>query len=141
MDTQHIIELIKQKGQRITEQRIALLQWLIEQKKACALAELETALAPVMDRATMYRSLKLFLAAGLILKVRDQEGAPMYVFSSEETHSEASVHPHLKCTRCDSLECLPALPAEYLSRLEEYQIDELQIVLDGVCSNCSPAKK
>ncbi len=140
MSTSKAITLMRKKGQRITEQRVALLSHLIGKEKACSQTEIEEALAYLMDRATMYRSLNLFMEAGLVLKIRDQKGHPMYVFNAEETHSEQSLHPHLKCTECDSVECLPAFPNDYVHRLEKYQIADFQIVLDGVCSNCKTEK-
>lgn len=129
------IEIIKKNGQRITEQRVALLTLLMASPKACSQAEIEEKLSYLMDRATMYRSLNTFIDLGVISKLRDHKGHPMYIFN-KENHSENNLHPHLKCKECDSIECLPAFPSDYVNSLEQYNIKDLQIVMEGVCSNC-----
>ncbi len=137
MSQEKAIVIIKRNRQRITEQRVALLTLLMDSPKACSQSEIEEKLSYLMDRATMYRSLNTFIDLGIISKLRDYKGHPMYIFNAEN-HSEECLHPHLKCKECDSVECLPAFPNEYVNSLEKYNIKDLQIVLEGVCSNCNP---
>ncbi|GAA5042626.1 hypothetical protein GCM10011506_45310 [Marivirga lumbricoides] len=136
MNKQSATEILKKHMQRITEKRVVLLQFLMKHSKAYTLSEIEKNLSITMDRVTVYRTLQTFEIAGLITKLVDQRGVCMYMFNFEK-HEGLSMHPHLHCSDCDEIVCLPCLPIEYLEKLKNYEIDDMYFLLNGKCKSCS----
>ena len=133
-------DILKQHEQRITNGRVALLELLMESPKAFPFSELEQQLSVPIDRVTIYRTLQTFEAIGLITRMVDHKGTCVYMINLEE-HKNLSVHPHLYCTACDEIVCLPGLPEEYLAKLEKYEIEEIYFLMQGKCRECLIAEK
>lgn len=132
--------LLKDRDLKITTQRLSILSiLLINTSKAFSLSELLECLKHKMNRSTVYRSLETLLKNELISQLVDVNGDAIYVLNSEQ-RCEQTLHPHLKCYNCGTLECLPAFPANYVSKLQNFGVDRLNVVLKGVCSNCSKNK-
>ncbi|MBV6652310.1 MAG: transcriptional repressor [Mameliella sp.] len=137
MSKQSAADILKNYGQRITEKRIALLEiLLIGDAKAFALSDIEKQLTVSMDRVTVYRTLQTFEETGLVIKMVDHKGTCLYMLNLED-HNKLSAHPHLHCTACGEIVCLPSLPEAYLKKLEDYQIDEIYFLMEGKCRACS----
>lgn len=139
MDRQNASEVLKQYSQRVTSKRLALLELLMDCTKAFALPEIEKQLSISIDRVTIYRTLHTFEAAGLIIKVIDPKGTCLYMFN-HDGHNELSPHPHLRCKECAKVICLPCLPDEYVGELKKYEINEMHLLMEGICPECQTAK-
>lgn len=131
------VRLLKERNLRITAPRVSVLSILLtDPSKAFSSSELLQALTCEMNSSTVYRSLKILIDKALLFKMIDMNGDTIYTLNLEKKY-ENSPHPHLKCTQCGALECLPALPVDYVKLLYESGVEKLNIVLGGVCSNCS----
>ena len=135
MSKRQAIEILKQRAQRITEQRVALLELLMDCSKAFAFTEIEEQLSLAVNRVTIYRTLQTFEDVGLVIKMVNRRGISRYMFN-HEAHNNTVTHPHLRCKSCDMVICLPCLPNEYLEQLQKYEIDDLYFLIDGVCPKC-----
>lgn len=135
MSKNQAIEILKQYAQRLTDSRVVLLNLLMESPRAFALSEIESQLNVAMDRVTIYRTIQTFEEIGLVVRMVNRKGVCMYMFN-HEAHNEEEKHPHLRCRSCGKVVCLPALPKEYLNRLEKYEIEEMYLLLEGLCSDC-----
>jgi hypothetical protein len=60
--------ILRKHGKRITEPRIRLLGYLINNPKAHTLSEIEERFGSQIDRVTIYRSLKIFISIGVVMK-------------------------------------------------------------------------
>lgn len=140
MSTQNATEILKSYNQRITSQRIALLELLMNSSNAFALPEIEKMISVSIDRVTIYRTLQTFEEIGLVIKMVDCKGTCMYILNLEN-HQKLSMHPHLHCRECNKIVCLPSLPEEYLEKLGQYQIDEMYFLMQGKCRECAKEKR
>ena len=131
------IRLLKEKNLKITTQRLSLLCVLLNNTpKAYCFFELLDNLKPKMNRSTIYRSLDILNEKGLITKMIDSNGHPIYALNIEERCNDIA-HSHVKCYQCGILTCLPAYPSEYVNELYKAGVRNLNTVLRGICSSCS----
>jgi len=135
MNNQSASEILRQYEQRTTDQRLALLELLMDKSKAFAFSEIERQLTISIDRATIYRTLQTFEAVGLVIRMVDHQGNSLFMFNHKD-HSKLSPHPHLYCKNCREVVCLPSLPKEYVEGLKQYVIGEMYFLMEGICQEC-----
>lgn len=133
--------LLRERNLKITHQRILILSILLNNtSKAYSSSELLQSLSHQMNRSTIYRSLEMLLKNDLVLKMIDINGSIIYKLNLENK-CKHEPHPHLKCNECGKLECLPAIPIEYMNILQQSGVYNLNIILGGTCTHCSMTKK
>jgi Fur family ferric uptake transcriptional regulator len=132
--------ILRKHGKRITEPRIRLLGYLINNPKAHTLSEIEERFGNQIDRVTIYRSLKIFISIGVVMKFINSKATPFFIYK-DKNKENVSPHPHMRCVHCDRIICLPALPGDYLQCLDKYKIDPSQFYAEGVCQDCSTDEK
>ena len=115
-----------------------MLEVLIQNESALSHSEIESQIDVSHDRVTVYRTLKTFLENGLIHKVLDDGGLTKYALcsecSKEEHHHE---HVHFKCQNCGQTICMDAIKIPTISLPVGYNITETNLLIKGVCGNCS----
>lgn len=127
--------LLKAHGIRVTVQRLALLRELGRIQAPVSHPELAERLTTSnLDRATVYRNLRLLARAGLL--VRTLVGGTVWRYElPRQGAARHADHPHLVCTECGRVTCLSA-DSVTLHRLESScQVVEIQ--LRGRCASCS----
>jgi Fur family transcriptional regulator, ferric uptake regulator len=129
------VKILKQQSQRITKSRVALLEFLKDSPCAFTFSEIENQLPISIDRTTIYRILQKYVSTDLVLKMVDSNGICMYMFNPHD-HNTHRPHPHLRCKKCGKVCCLPSLPYEYLESLQEYKIDDIYYLMEGICPEC-----
>ena len=90
------LALLEDRGYRVTEPRRNVID-LIDGKEEGFSAEEICAELSSVGRATVYRTIKLLLEAGLVCKITLPDGAPMYSLSRVEHHH------HTLCVRCGTV--------------------------------------
>lgn len=106
---------------------------------ALAHNDVETGLGPDHDRVTVYRTLRTFLDAGLLHKVLDDEGGTKYALCREtcaDGHHQHD-HVHFKCENCGQTTCLDDVHIPAVSLPNGYQRKEMNLLIQGVCQDCS----
>ena len=88
--------LLEDRGYRVTQPRRNVID-LIDGKDEGFSAEEICAELSSVGRATVYRTIKLLLEAGVVCKVTLPDGAPMYSLSRVEHHH------HTLCVRCGTV--------------------------------------
>ena len=101
--------VLEDQGYRSTAPRRAIVQ-LLERKQDGFSAEDICNELPSVGRATVYRTIKLLLNAGVICKLALMDGAPMYSLSRIEHHH------HTVCVRCGTVGEFRAATVERLLR-------------------------
>ncbi len=137
---ERLASYMRANGLKLTRQRELILSTFLKARKHISVEEL---LRDVRTRdggvghATVYRTMKLFVDAGLATERNFSEGASRYEPADE--HGDGH-HDHLICTRCDRI-----------IEFENHEIEELQLTvaskhgfklldhkmeLYGVCPDC-----
>jgi len=131
------------KGIRPTETRLTVYKYLKTKFYAVTLKDMEKAFIKksdnnkTADRATIYRTIKLFQEKGIVHQIDDGSTISKYALSNEKG---LDLHLHLHCTHCGKTFCLPdKIPQEALP--DEIKVTDVNLVLNGVCVKCIKAKE
>lgn len=89
----NLMAVLEDQGYRSTAPRRAIVR-LLERKQTGFTAEDVCSDLPSVGRATVYRTIRLLLDAGVICKLALMDGTPMYSLSRIEHHH------HTVCVKC-----------------------------------------
>lgn len=120
-----------------TAMRLLVLDYLLKQKAAIGLSDLEQEFER-SDRVTLYRTLKTFEEKGLVHNIKDGSEAVKYALCQGgcEAGIHNDLHLHFYCTVCKKLFCLPKTHIPEVKLPEGFQLQELSLVARGVCGVC-----
>ena len=90
---QYMVAALQEHGHRATGPRLDVID-LIEAKNGAFSAESLSEALPEVGRATVYRTLKLLLEAGVVCKLQMPAGGPRYSLARVEHHH------HTVCLSC-----------------------------------------
>ena len=115
----------------LTKKRQAILNVLKEQPAALSAAEVH-AFLPDIDLATVYRNLEYFTKEKLIKKLQLSATEARFEYQHEPHH-------HAVCTECERVIHFTAPDAKIkkLLGVEDFQIDELEVTVRGICNHKS----
>ena len=143
-EKQRFLQLLRERGQRVTGERIALFDEIFSQHGHIDAEELLAAMKGrglKISRATVYRNLDLLVAYGLARKQRLERNRFLY----EHVHS-GQQHDHLVCTGCGRVvefisPGIAALQAE-ICRAHGFVTSRHTLQISGLCNQCAgePAK-
>ena len=129
---------IEERGYRITVPRVTIAT-LLEQKRDGITANALCEELPTVGRATVFRTLKLFLEVGVLCKLDTTGGAPIYSLC------ETGRHHHSVCVMCGAAEefgmatierVMRAFGDEVPERVVGHRIELYVDCLDADCKNC-----
>ena len=129
-------EILKLHSFRSTSHRCEVLNYFMDSKRALTHADLEQLYYGKIDRVSLYRMLHSFSEKKILCKLFDSSGAVSYVFDEHSTNNRSHYHPHYKCKTCNDVVELPELPSSYMEQLKKLNIDELNILAEGICDEC-----
>lgn len=130
-------EILKDNGLRITEPRLEVLESFLSFTSAVSQGDIEDSFDLNLDRVTVYRTIKTFLERGIIHKVLDDNGTSKYALCKEQCHDgHHHDHLHFKCSVCQQTQCLEKLFIPKIVLPQDYQMEEVNILVQGVCPNC-----
>ena len=105
-----LLVTLEDQGYRLTGPR-RLVAGLLAQKDGVFSLEKVCAELPMVGRATVYRTVRLLLEAGVLCKTSLPDGAPRY--STDHAHH----HHHIICTKCGRVEEFRHASVERMLRL------------------------
>ena len=123
---------LENRGYRVTAPRKAIAK-LLEQKHEGFTAEALSEALPSVGRATVFRTIKLFVEAGLVCRVPKMDGAPVYSLAHVDQR-----HHHSVCVQCGAVgefeaatidRALRAIGAEIPGQIVDHHI-ELYVTCD-----------
>ena len=119
-----------------TAMRELVLDILTVQTAAISLSDLEQNFHK-SDKVTLYRTLKTFEEKKLIHSIDDGTGAVKYALCKEtcQCHPE-ELHVHFYCLKCQHTFCLSDIPIPSINLPVNFSIENINMVVKGVCSNC-----
>ena len=124
--------VLANRGYRATAPRRAVAE-LLEQKHGGFTVEALNEELPSVGRATVYRTIKLFLEAGVVCKLPMMDGAPVYSLTRVSQR-----HYHSVCVQCGAVReftaatidrSLRAISADIPGQLVDHRI-ELYVTCD-----------
>ncbi len=131
---------LKQKGVRLTRQRQILLDLIDrsgEHLDAERLFQMAQKLDPKLNRVTVYRTLKMLKASGLV------DELDLMHFGGDQHYYETRLkqeHAHVICLRCGRVEEYFGEPLQKLRRQVEatfgFQIVMARSEIGGYCAHC-----
>jgi len=134
---EHMIRVLKDKGCRLTPQRMTMLRILSKSEghpSAEQIFEQIRADYPTTSLATIYKTLSLLKNVGEIFEI---------TFASMGSHYDGNKpypHPHLICTQCGQIldpeyEALAGISQE-IAQQTGYKITHQQLNFFGLCPTC-----
>jgi Fur family transcriptional regulator, peroxide stress response regulator len=133
-----VVQLLKDKGLRVTPQRFAVYANLLERCDHPTAEQLLDHLnhdAPTSSQSTVYSSLQALCEAGLIREVLLEEGVRRY-------DANVAPHHHFRCRCCGAIEDIPweALQGVTLTQVRPgLQVESYEVTLNGRCEQCQSA--
>jgi len=131
-----IAELLKEKGLKVTPQRIAIYSALASTKSHPSAETIHHMIVsdnPSISLATVYKTLDSFTKAGLIKELS-------LSFDYSNYDADISNHQHIVCRNCDKVFDVYYTPDKSMrKKVEEetgFTIDDEQIVFYGICPEC-----
>lgn len=127
-------DMLSARGLRVTGPRLAVLRELSTHGPPISHPELAERLADRgLDRVTVYRNLLALMEAGLLVRTQLSDHVWRYELPATggATHK---LHPHLVCTDCGTVECLPKAAVRLQGAAAQAHVSEVQ--LRGLCAEC-----
>lgn len=122
-------------GIRPTAIRIMVLKEIIRYEHAFTLADMEQRLT-TLDRSTLFRTLTLFVTHKLLHEADNGQGSKLFCLCECSHKHQHSPHIHFTCTTCHETYCIKEIDTSMLPRPEGYDVEEINLVLKGVCPKC-----
>src|SRR5699024_10939743 len=119
-----IEEIFRIKKVKPTSVRIVVLRYLIVQKQAQSLKEIEASL-PHTDRSSIFRTLKTFKESKVIHSIEDGSGMTKYAVCVEGCNCyPEDLHYHFYCTSCEITYCLLDHPVQLVNLPENFKMEQ-----------------
>ncbi|MFO7611181.1 MAG: Fur family transcriptional regulator [Clostridia bacterium] len=136
IDKKDIYKKLKARGQRITRQKIAILDILLDNTDTMLSAGEIRSRIPgdiKIDDATIYRNVQGFADVGILESMIDSSGLNLYKLC------DSSPHHHLICTECGRIINFPCRVDFWKPYLKENNFIESHHVIEiyGKCSECA----
>ena len=130
---------LKSKGLKVTRQRELILESFLKTGKHIGVEELLQQVrrrSPTIGNATVYRTMKLFVEAGIAEERRFSTGVTLYEAHDGDEHH----HDHLICTSCERIfefenEEIEKLQDE-VAESHGFKLTHHKMELYGLCSDC-----
>ena len=132
--TRNFAERLRESGIRPSAQRIAVYSWLYGQRNHPTAEMIYQALAPdfpMLSRTTVYNTLKLFIAEGVIQPVLIEDGEMRF-------DADLRRHGHCKCRKCGAVYDL-FFPEETVlpEPADGFRVEETHLYYRGLCADCA----
>lgn len=131
-----ITRTFKNRGLKLTPQRIAVYEYLLSTKEHPSAETIYTALIrtfPTMSFATVYKSLKTLCEVNLVQEINLGEGNFRYDAMMED-------HAHFQCTRCQGVEDIMDLSMSFIMKEvnhnKDFLIESSRLYFYGICKHC-----
>jgi Fe2+/Zn2+ uptake regulation proteins len=150
IDTNYLKIILKEKGLKVTNQRVLILQVLTNESDKHLTAEeiyqLVKVEYPEIGLATVYRTIQLFLELNLINRINLDDGYVRYeIGDNEGTVGQYHHHHHLICLKCKKITSFEGELVNNIGQCvpDSYNFDvvDYEVKLYGYCYRCSAKLK
>jgi Fur family ferric uptake transcriptional regulator len=121
-----------------TESRRGILSLFLNSGDALTHGDIEKEVGEKYDRVTIYRTLQTFAEKGIIHTIPTADNAVLYALCKEcEEGHHHDDHVHFICTNCEKTICLDDVVSPKIELPEGYVSENVQVVIHGICKDCS----
>ncbi|RLC78990.1 MAG: transcriptional repressor [Chloroflexi bacterium] len=134
------MQRLRDKGYRLTPQRMAILRAILSSRSHPTAEEIYQQVAaefPMLSGATVYKTLNVLRELGEVLEIE----------VGGRSHYDANItpHPHLICVKCHRIMDLPPeamvkLPEEFIAQTG-FKVLQYYLEIYGLCSQCQEGGK
>lgn len=129
-------EILKQKGVRLTSNRILVANELSRLSHPVSLTELEDYL-PTMDKSSIFRVLTLFREHDVVHSLEDGCGTTKYELCTSHDHCTLSdQHVHFYCESCQRTYCLDSVTIPLVPLPPGFSLKSINYMVKGICPHC-----
>ena len=136
MDEQSVTALLREKGFKVTPQRLAIYEVLsntTEHPSAEVIFNQLQPHYPTMSLATVYKTIEILKEIGLVQVLNVGEDSFRYDANTEN-------HPHVRCMVCKRVDDIFEVDAsEFVDKVAQktaYQLTGQQFYFYGICPDC-----
>lgn len=136
MDEQNVTALLREKGFKVTPQRLAIYNVLsstTEHPSAEVIFNQLQPHYPTMSLATVYKTIEILREIGLVQVLNVGEDSFRYDANTEN-------HPHVRCLVCKRVDDIFDVDAsDFMAKVAEktaYQLTGQQFYFYGICPDC-----
>ncbi len=141
MEIKDTIDLLKSRGYRITPQRVAIIRILKDHEGHPGAEEVfryAIQLYPNISMATVYNVMEVLEKEGIIRAIAVSKNLRLY-------DSDIKPHSHFICNSCRKVFDIPsnyyeACTKELPLELADFEVDSLELIYKGLCSDCKKTK-
>lgn len=125
-------------GLKGTKTRLAVLHLFRSFEFALSYQDIQEKLAEKEDKATIYRTLKSFIGAGIIHEIIGKDRVLRYASCASEctTQEHKDSHAHFHCEKCSSIYCIKT-PKIELELPLNFSARNYVLNVEGVCQKCA----
>jgi Fur family transcriptional regulator, peroxide stress response regulator len=136
LDSEKLIPYLKERGLRITPQRMLILKTIASMKGHPTVEDIHLQL-PSISMATIYNNVKMLVKLNILNELPYGQGLSKYEFKIDE-------HYHVICHICGTIEDFkyPLLKeVEHVAKqLTKFHVHSHQLEFYGICTPCSKQK-
>lgn len=137
---EQITALLRDKGFKVTPQRLAIYQVLANSKAHPSAEMIFSQLQPsypTMSLATVYKTVEILREIGLIQILNTGEDSFRY-------DADTSMHPHIRCLDCGRVDDLHDVESasfiQDVAKKTSYRLTGQQFYFYGICPDCQNKK-
>ena len=131
-------DILRRKHLSVTDSRKKILSLFLSTRDALAHGDIEKKAGEKFDRVTVYRTLQTFVEKGIIHTIPTADNSIRYALCKEcEEGHHHDEHVHFVCTNCGRTICLDDVVSPRIELPEGYIVQEVQVVINGVCKDCN----
>ncbi len=137
MKKEHVEELLRVHGLKVTQSRLTMLATLEAVHGPVSAEELHKKLIKTpVDLVSIYRNLEVFSKVGIVRKIDLRRGSLCYEIAHDHHH-------HIVCTRCGEIEKIDSCRVEkmldgILLKSKKFKsVTDHSFELFGLCTKCS----
>jgi Fur family transcriptional regulator, ferric uptake regulator len=136
---QQSADILRAHQLRHTEPREAILSIFLGQGHALTYGAIEDQLSPEVDRVTVYRTLRTFVAKGILHTIPDEKDSVKYALCAHDCAPTAHQHNHVHftCADCGQTTCLDQLTIPRISLPTGFSFGQANLIVQGTCNNCT----
>jgi len=126
------LQILTDKKLNITTSRKSILNVLLQSEVALSEKEIRSTIGNYCDRATIYRTLKIFNRKGIVHPVITERSITKYVIRKKPDN-----HLHFKCTSCDQVFCMTGIELSAYTLPKGFIQKNTNFLITGICKVCN----
>lgn len=122
---------------KATKDRVNIIRYCYALQRTFTFDDIALQFRESYHRTSIYRSLNLLCTAGIFTRLIDANGKAYYIYNDHPEGKPESRIQYFKCTGCNQLHRLPALPRRYFTGKPVHSVTSVRLIIEGKCTLCN----